>query len=221
MTVKHTLVRPASRVRRPLGTGDVHAGFIPFESTMVEATQATIDELVRLGALHAGVAHVCEIGPGSGRYLEKVIHACKPEVYEIYETAPEWRRYLVDSYAVIGHEADGVSLHQSASDSFDLVHAHKVFPGVPFVAACRYFQEMARIAVRGGHVVFDAVTEDCLAPEVLDRWLVAEADDRVYPNVVPRQVLCDLLARLGLALVGSFRVPMKPGETECFAFRKR
>jgi SAM-dependent methyltransferase len=249
VTVKHTLVRSANRVLRPFGAEIVRAGFepfhdyrgfIPFESTMVEAqhagvpvgdyidshhnvagaTQATIDELVRLGAIHAGVTQVCELGPGSGRYLEKVIHTCKPAVYEIYETALQWR-YLVDSYAVMGHEADGVSLRQSPSDSFDLVHAHKVFPGLPFVAACRYLQEMTRIAARGGHVVFDVVTEDCMAPEVLERWLAAEADYQVYPNLVPRRYLCDLLERLGLALVGSFRVPMKPGETECFAFVKR
>ena len=47
------------------------------------ATQATIDGMSRLGVFSGQIAKVVEIGPGSGRYLEKTIEACSPSQYEI------------------------------------------------------------------------------------------------------------------------------------------
>jgi len=250
MTLRQTILRSANWALRPLGAKIVrdgfvafqdYRGFIPFASTLSEAraaklsvsdyvdsrhnvagaTQETVDRIQRLGALHPGVKRICELGPGTGRYLEKVVKVCPPDVYEIYETAPEWRDYLVATYGVVGHEADGVSLRQSADASFDLVHAHKVFPGVPFLGTCRYFKEMSRVVKTGGHVVFDIVTEDCMDAETLASWLDAGGDYQVYPNLLPKKYVCELLARLALDPVGSFFVPMKPGATECFVFVKR
>ena len=54
------------------------------------ATQFTIDEMKRLGVFGRPVGTVVEIGPGSGRYLEKTIAACSPGRYEIYETSEPW-----------------------------------------------------------------------------------------------------------------------------------
>src|SRR5574339_170138 len=50
------------------------------------ATQATIENMAGLGIFQQTVERVCEIGPGSGRYLEKIISICHPQYYEIYET---------------------------------------------------------------------------------------------------------------------------------------
>jgi hypothetical protein len=38
--------------------------------------------------------------------------------------------------------------------------------------------------------------------------------------VLPRTYLIDLLARKGVALVDSFLVPLEPGQTEVFCFRR-
>ncbi len=121
-------------------------------------TKETIDHLVRSGVLHSGVRRVCEIGPGSGRYLALVTQTCSPDRYEIYETAVQWRDYLVRQYSVLAQPSDGSSLSATPDRSVDLVHAHKVFPGLPFLVAQRYFREMARVATIGGRVVFDAPT---------------------------------------------------------------
>ena len=96
--------------------------FIPFEATMRAArasglsvgdhidavmngtpgaTQSTIDELRALGVFAAGPKTVLEIGPGSGRYLEKTLKECSPDRYEIYETAQPWADYLVSTFGVI------------------------------------------------------------------------------------------------------------------------
>ncbi len=250
MTIKQALLRGVNAALGPLGfrlsrsgylAFEDYRGFIPFAQTLREAqaaglsvtgyvdshynvagaTQESVDRMAALGALHPGVKRVCELGPGSGRYLEKVQKLCRPEAYEVYETALDWRAYVVRTFGVVGHDADGVSMKQTPDGSCDLVHAHKVFPGVPFLSSCRYFLEMARVARQGGHVVFDIVTEDCMEPSTLSSWLGGSADYQVYPNLLPKQYVRDLLARHGLELVGSFPVSMKPGATECLVFVKR
>src|SRR5262245_3101601 len=40
------------------------------------ATQSTIDQMVALGVFSGHIQSVVEIGPGSGRYLEKTIKIC-------------------------------------------------------------------------------------------------------------------------------------------------
>ncbi len=102
------------------------------------ATQSTIDQLVACGILSRDVQEVCEIGPGSGRYLEKVQLLCAPRSYQIYETDQEWSDWLARSYHVTAHPADGTSLRDTVTGSVDLVHAHKVFVYLPFVVTCQY-----------------------------------------------------------------------------------
>jgi SAM-dependent MidA family methyltransferase len=53
-------------------------------------TSATVQAMLDLAQLPEPVRRVCEIGPGSGRYAERVIAAVNPNVYEIYETATDW-----------------------------------------------------------------------------------------------------------------------------------
>jgi len=41
----------------------------------------------KLGVFDGEIERVCEIGPGTGRYLDKVLKLAKPTYCEIYETA--------------------------------------------------------------------------------------------------------------------------------------
>ncbi len=182
------------------------------------STGETIDRLKDAGILHPGVRRVCEIGPGSGRYLERTIQACKPEHYEIYETALEWREFLARTYAVIARSADGASLAATPTGSVDLVQAHKVFPGIPLLATVRYFGEMARVVAPGGGLVFDTVTEPCMTGELMDKWFTSGAGYQYYPSMMPRKYILEFFGQRGFALKLSFLVPMEPGKTECFAF---
>ena len=147
------------------------ANFIPFERTIEAArkagmsvgdyvdsvmngtpgmTQDTIDKMASLGVFTEPLRTVIEIGPGTGRYLERTMKAGRPTRYEIYETAGPWARYLAENYDVVRQPTDGYSLSSTADASADLVQAHKVFSTVPFMATCCYWHEMARATRPGG-----------------------------------------------------------------------
>lgn len=207
----------AAARKKGMSVGD----YIDSNHNLPGITQDTIDRLAAMGALHAGVRRICEIGPGSGRYLQRTIAVCKPERYEIYETAIEWRKYLADRYPVIAHAADGKSLSATADRSVDLVQAHKVFPGTPFLLTRRYLAEMARVVAPGGKAVFDFVTEACMDDETVDRWFESGAGYQAYPSLTPSRYVTDFFERKGFTCDGHFSVVMKPGKTECFVFTRR
>jgi hypothetical protein len=207
----------AAAREKGLSVGD----YIDAEHNRAGVTQEHFDRLKDMGAVHTGMRRVCEIGPGSGRYLERVIGLCHPDRYEIYETAQQWRDYLVETYPVVSLEADGRSLSHTPDGSVDLVHAHKVLPGIPFLVTCRYFLEMARVAAPGGKVVFDVVTERCMDDATLDAWFASGAGYQYYPSLMPRQYVVDFFERRGFNTDGSFIVPMRPGATESFVFTRK
>ncbi|MDX3312412.1 methyltransferase domain-containing protein [Streptomyces sp. ME08-AFT2] len=216
--------------------------FIPFEATMRAAraaglsvgdhidtvmngtpgaTQATIDELRALGVFAAGPATVLEIGPGSGRYLEKTLKECSPDRYEIYETAAPWAGYLVDTFGVLARPTEGSSLAPTPDASVDLVQAHKVFNTVTFLCAARYFFEMARVTRPGGRIVFDVMTETCLDPATVGTWATQGGTGHgSFPAAMPRGMCVDLFASLGCSLEASFLAPLGIASTEVLVFRK-
>ena len=75
--------------------------YIDMRSNVPGTTGATIDKMTELGVFFGKIDNVCEIDPGSGRYLEMVIDACRPEHHEIHETSNDWREWLVEKYKVI------------------------------------------------------------------------------------------------------------------------
>jgi hypothetical protein len=186
------------------------------------ATQETIDKMARAGVFSTPIDVVAEVGPGSGRYLEKILRLCTPSRYEIYETAGSWARYLTATYGVVSHPTDGFSMPHTPTKSVHLAHAHKVFVATSFLTTCRYWQEMIRITDADAHIVFDVVTEGCMSRDTLQHWLASTDYMRgVYPSVMPRDYAIEFFAKHGVAFVDSFFVPMKPGKTETFIFRKR
>jgi SAM-dependent methyltransferase len=207
----------AAAKQKGLSVGD----YIDAEHNRPGATQEAVDRLKAMGALRPGLDRVCEIGPGSGRYLERTIAICHPTRYEIYETASDWRKYLVDQYQVVAQPTDGQSLSHTATGSIDLVHAHKVFPGISFLGTYRYLSEMVRVTAPGGKAIFDVVTEPCMDDDTAGRWIESGAGYQCYPNLMPRKYLIDFFERHGFSADGAFNVDMRPGATECFVFTRR
>ncbi|MFH8616129.1 methyltransferase domain-containing protein [Streptomyces sp. NPDC017979] len=238
---KRLLARTGLDIVRTTHRGGVD-DFIPFEATMRAAraaglsvgdhidqvmngtpgaTQHTIDELRALGVYAGGPKTVLEIGPGSGRYLEKTLKECTPARYEIYETAGPWANYLVETFGVVARPTEGSSLAPTPDDSVDLVQAHKVFNTVTFLCAARYFFEMARVARPGGRIVFDVMTEECLDPDAVRTWAIKGGTGHgSYPAPLPRGTCVDLFATLGCTLQGSFLAPLGVGSTEVLVFGK-
>lgn len=216
--------------------------FIPFEATMRAAraaglsvgdyidevmngtpgaTESTIGELRALGVFEAGPDAVLEIGPGSGRYLEKTLKECAPGRYEIYETAAPWAEYLVETFGVVARPTEGFALAATPDGSIDLVLAHKVFNTLTFLGTSRYFFEMARVTRPGGRIVFDVMTETCLDPDTMRAWATqGGAGHDSYPAAMPRRTCVDLFATLGCTLEAGFLAPMGVASTEVLVFAK-
>jgi hypothetical protein len=192
--------------------------YIDKKHNVAGATQRAIDEMRALGVFEGHIQVVCEIGPGSGRYLTKTVEACRPPRYEIYETARAWADYLVREYKVLLQPTDGRSLSHTPTASVNLAHAHKVFVVTPSITTCSYLLEMIRVTVPGGSIVFDCMTEPCLEPGTIERWMSWASG--YYPCLFPRDYLLQIFEGRGCSLVGSFFEPMKPGKTETFVFRK-
>jgi hypothetical protein len=185
------------------------------------ATQTTIDGMKALGVFAHPVETVVEIGPGSGRYLEKTIAECTPKRYEVYETSKAWADYIASKYRVVVRPTDGKTLSSTADDSVDLVQAHKVFCSIPSLPTWIYWTEMRRVCRMGGHVVFDLLTESCLDLSTLQRWVDSGIENGAYPAVMPRSLALYYFASCGFDIAGTFRVPMGVDRTtEVFVFRK-
>ena len=195
------------------------AEYIDVQHNVPGATRRTIEQMAEHGVFDGHLSVICEIGPGSGRYLAQTLARCKPTRYEVYETSAEWRDWLTAQYDIVVQPCDGRSLAATPSASVDLVQAHKVLPGQPSLVTCRYFEEMARIVRVGGRVVFDIVTENCFSDDDLTQWYEAGGGYQHYPCLVPRQFTIDFFARRGFVFTGSFLVPMLPGRTDCMTFR--
>jgi ubiquinone/menaquinone biosynthesis C-methylase UbiE len=215
--------------------------YIPFQKTLADAKkcglsvgdyiemkynlpgtpQYTIDQMTELGVFDSPIKHICEIGPGSGRYLEKVMNVCCPDSYEIYETAADWKERLIKEYKVTAHNPNGYSLDQSATNSIDLVHTHKVLQGLSILNVCSYFNEMARVVRNNGSIVFDILTEECLSEENVENWLLSTyMEDQWMKTMVGKDFAINYFSNKGLSFIGSFIAPMKPGITQYFVFKK-
>jgi SAM-dependent methyltransferase len=185
-------------------------------------SQKTIERMVDLGIFRDRIQSVCEIGPGSGRYLEKTIRVCNATYYEFYETARDWADWLVKEYKVVSNPCDGFSLAKTMSNSIDLVQAHKVFSFLPFFTVISYFGEMARVVRPGGKVVFDILTEDCLDENMLEKWFAATILRwSETPALMAKKYAIEFFSRRGLSFVGSFSTALGPGETEYLVFSKQ
>jgi len=114
-----------------------------------------------------------------------------------------------------------MTLGATPANSVDLVQAHKVFSAIPLLNTLGYWQEIARVTRPGGFAVFDVVTEACLDPSMIARWIDSGLHLGSYPAAVPRAVVVRYFESQKFSYVGSFVVPMGPGTTETFVLRKQ
>ncbi len=205
-------LRDAQRSGLPLGE------YIDAKYNVPGTTEETIARMTELGAFANCPRRICEIGPGSGRYLTKVKCLTNPERYEIYETASAWRKYLVKTYGVVARRTDGQTLAETPSGSIDLLHSHKVFVGLPIFTTLRYFNEIARVVRVGGKVVFDIESEACLDDDLMERWL--QMWEPYAKSIVPKDWALAFFARRGFRCDGAFTIPMLPGLTEYLVFTR-
>jgi len=177
-----------------------------------------IDRMTRSGALSESVRAVCEIGPGSGLYVQHVLARAPVTRYEIYEIERNRSEYLAATFPVIVQPADGETLRSTASSAIHLIHAHGVFVTLDFLTACSYFREMVRVTAPGGCLVFDVVTEDCLDDGALRSWLDTPLR---YIAMQSRDYVCGFFQRHGFTLLDEFVRPLLVhGSSRYLVFRR-
>lgn len=184
----------------------------------VGETQKIIDNMEKLGAFKFNNPTICEIGAGTGRYMDKIIEKCNPERYESYETATDWAEWLSEKYPIISQPTDGFSLSSTKDNSIDLFHAHGVFVYLPFFDSLRYFKEIDRVTTTNSYIVIDCMTEDCLDNKTLNKWLESEYS---YPQLLPEKHIFTFFPSNKYKLIEEFFTPYGQGKSKYFVFKRK
>jgi len=180
-------------------------------------TKRVTDKMKALGVSGTAIKNICEIGTGSGMYLEKVLSIYNPLRYESYEPNKEWAEWLASKYSIISYAADGKSLGYTESSSIDLVHAHGVFVYLPFLTTYRYFQEIDRVTNNGGYVVFDIMSEECFDDSTVSQWLQSDWN---YPCFLSKQYVINFFVTRGFTFLGEFSGVIGLGKSLYIGFEK-
>ena len=191
----------ALAAKRGLSVGD----YLEAEWGQSGRSRQIVQRLHGMGAVPENLQTVCEIGPGSGRYIERIREVASPARYEIYEIERHRAQWLARTYPVVVRAADGERLSGTADGSIQLVHAHGVFASLKTITCLGHFKEFARITAPGGHVAFDIISEECVNDADVAAWLRTQLR---YVNFLSKPFLIEFFERHGLSLVEDFRFPL-------------
>jgi SAM-dependent methyltransferase len=174
------------------------------------STQRIFDEMNSAGCF-TNCQSVCEIGPGTGRYLELIQKRCPGVRYTIYETDKGWEKWLVQTYGVHAPPVDGVSLRPQPDQSADLINAHGVFVYLKPHHSFAYFKEMLRVIKPGGFLVFDI-----LDIARLSKWIDT---DHTYPVFLDPSQVTTFFTNANAHLVKTFTAPYGVDESVYHVYR--
>jgi len=166
---------------------------------------------------------VCEIGAGTGMFLEKVLELAHPSQYEVYETATDWVRYLKKAYSgnaeckFLFYQADGHTLKETKSETCNLVHAHGVFVYLPLLTTLDYIAEAIRICRPGGKIVFDCLPDTSFDLETIKAWQVSQWR---FPVIIPDKLFRNWLAAHNLRIVSEFSEILGASVSNYFILQK-
>ena len=150
-------------------------------------------------------AYILEIGPGTARYMEKILQRFPKSNYEIYETAQDWVAYIKKTYGdrfrVINQTTDGRTLSSTKSASCDLVHAHAVFVYLPNCTTLSYLDEMARVCKSGGIIAFDVLSDSSFDVDILRKYI---KEGHWFPVIFPETLVTQWAQSHGLVLMDRF-----------------
>lgn len=191
--------------------------YVEKEWNKVGDTKKIIDQIADF-IVFENIKTICEIGAGTGRYMEKVFQICKPTKYESYEPDEEWATYLKRNYPIINCETNGKELKQTADNSIDLLHAHGVFVYLPLMVSLQYFLEICRVVKEGGYAVFDVISEDCLDNESVNKWLKSQ---HIYPCFLSTDLVDRVFLSYNFIRVGSFFSNYGAGPSKYLIYKKQ
>lgn len=179
--------------------------------------------MIQTAGIFQHVHQVCEIGAGTGQYLEKIIELAHPAVYEVYETNQGWLNFLKTKYnglngcVLLCHPADGHTLSYTANNTCDIVHAHGVFVYLPLLQSMSYLKECVRVCRHGGYIVFDYYPSEAFTLPVVNAWL---ASPHRFPVVIPRSLLEQFAQDNCLRVVKDFPIIHGASQVEYIIWHK-
>ncbi len=148
-----------------------------------------------------------EIGAGTGMYVEKIIKTITPKTYHIYETANDWKDYLANRFQnnsqinFLIHQASGVDLKQTNSNSCDIVFAHGVFVYLSSVQTFSYLKESVRVLKKGAYLIFDCYLDSSFNTNSIRLWI----DYKMYfPVVISEKLLNSFCRENDLTIISKF-----------------
>jgi phospholipid N-methyltransferase len=193
------------------------------ESNNVSGVGKRRDQIIEtlFGILPNQLTNVLEVGTGTGMYMEKIIEHYRPTTYESYETNLGWVDYLQDQYNkkvnLISHNANGLNLSATASNTVDAVFSHGVFVYLPLILSVGYLEELVRVCKTNGFIVFDCFVSDAFGLDVIKKW---QQINTYFPVVVPVNLITEFAADNNLKLVHSFNIRYHECTTRYFIFQK-
>jgi len=181
-----------------------------------------IEELKNAGILKR-FDRICEIGTGTGQYLERMIAISKPHHYDVYETDPAWVKFLQKEYSnrdgcrLTCHPANGYQLNYNNDNTCDLVHAHGVFVYLPLLHSLEYLTECVRVCRPGGFIVFDYYPAEEFSLSVAEEWLKGP---HRFPVVIPETLLDEFTQKRHLQTIHKFLMIHGSGQVTYIVWQK-
>ena len=162
---------------------------------------------------------VCEIGPGTGRYVKKTIERMvRVDIYAIYETAQDWANWLEKEYPVKKRNANGVDLREEEDSTIDFCQAHGVFVSLSIYNTLIYIQEMTRVLKKGGHMLFDYLDENSFSADVGQQIIKNKID---YPSITPSDLVKNFLKENDCEIIAEFTNKYGKGHSNYILARKK
>lgn len=162
---------------------------------------------------------VCEIGPGTGRYIKKTIERMvRVDIYSIYETDTDWANWLEKEYPVTKRDANGVDLHEEEDTTIDFCQAHGVFVSLNMYNVLIYLKEMIRVTKTGGHILFDYLDETSFSTDV---GQVIIDNDIDYPSIIPSGIVKNFLLENNCEIITEFDNKYGKGNSKYILVQKK
>ena len=162
---------------------------------------------------------VCEIGPGTGRYIKKTIERMgKVDNYTIYEIDKDWANWLETEYSISKREANGIDLQDEENTSIDFCQAHGVFVSLSMYNVLIYLKEMMRVTKSGGYLLFDYFDETSFSNNV-GQIIIDNSID--YPSIIPSGIIRNFLLENNCEIITEFNNKYGKGESKYILAQKK
>jgi SAM-dependent methyltransferase len=170
------------------------------------------------------IKNVLEVGPGTGRFTNKILELLNPSKYYVIETSKPWRKYLMKKFGSnpttqffapipTGHDFSSIE-----SNSIDLLHGHGVFVYLNHVTMYSYLLESIRVIAPGGYLYLEYFSIEKCTSEILDNW---HKSIHWFPIFQSDEIVDRLLLKSGFVIMDEWNEMFGESHTRNVLFQKQ